>query len=84
MTLGDQLTQQALTCGRRVTLAAAPPGIVRLAITLSDGSVQHFERRTIDGEDGWRATDFEAPGAGCYFDEPVTAEWGRGLNALTC
>ncbi|GHI41092.1 hypothetical protein Sviol_55000 [Streptomyces violascens] len=83
MNLGDQLARQALASGRCATALAAPPGIVRLAITLPDGGIQNFERRAADSDDGWRATDFEAPGAGCHFDEPVTAEWGRGLNILT-
>lgn len=83
MNLGDQLAQQALETGRRITPAAAPPGILRLAVTLPDGGIQHFERPAASASDGWRATDFESPGSGFAFNEPVSAAWGRGLDALT-
>ncbi|MEU5435411.1 hypothetical protein AB0G73_18815 [Streptomyces sp. NPDC020719] len=83
MNLGDRLAQQALTTGKRAILTATPPGIIRLAITLPDDSIQHFERQASGSESDWRAAEFATPGAGCIFDEPVTAAWGRGLNALT-
>ncbi|MCX4666559.1 hypothetical protein OG453_07725 [Streptomyces sp. NBC_01381] len=82
MVLGDQLAQQALKEGQRITPSPAPPGIVRLAIALGDGSIQHFERLATGTCGDWRATDFESPGSGFAFNEPVTAEWGRGLDVL--
>ncbi|MFD3667096.1 hypothetical protein [Streptomyces sp. NPDC058672] len=82
MNLGDALAHEALTTGSRATRSAAPPGTARLTITLPSGSIQHFER-PLAGTEDWRATDFEDTGAGCSFNEPVTAEWGRGLDALT-
>ncbi|WP_062712719.1 hypothetical protein [Streptomyces regalis] len=82
MNLGDSLAQHALTTGRRVTPSAAPPGITRLAITLPDGSIQHFERATAGDSNGWRATDFESAGGGCAFNEPITPQWGRGLDTF--
>ncbi|UQA93787.1 hypothetical protein [Streptomyces halobius] len=83
MDLGDSLARQALTTGMRVTPAAAPPGITRLAVTLPDGSIQHFERATAGGPEDWRATDFESTGGGCAFNEPITSQWGCGLDAFT-
>lgn len=83
MNLGDALAHEALTTGTRATRSAAPPGTTRLAITLPSGSIQHFERLLTGTPEEWRATDFEDTGAGCSFNEPVTVEWGRGLDALT-
>jgi hypothetical protein len=58
------------------------PGITRLAITLPDGSIQHFERVAAGDSNDWRATDFESAGGGCAFNEPITSEWGCGLDAF--
>ncbi|WP_327356423.1 hypothetical protein [Streptomyces sp. NBC_01304] len=82
MNLGDALAHEALTTGTRVTPSAAPPGVTRLAITLPEGGIQHFERPTSGTPMDWRATDFEDTGAGCSFDEPLTAEWGHALDTL--
>ena len=82
MTFGDSLTAEALRTGQRVTRASAPPGIVRLAITLPDGATQHFERPTAGDSGDWRATELEGSGSGFVFDEPITAEWGRGLDTV--
>ncbi|MEN8656303.1 hypothetical protein ABCR94_38465 [Streptomyces sp. 21So2-11] len=83
MNLGDSLTSQALAAGQRVTPTAAPPGTIRLAVVLTDGSIQHFERPATGDSKNWRATDFETAGGGCAFDEPVTAEWGHALDLFT-
>ncbi|MGF0177294.1 hypothetical protein ACQF36_44655 [Streptomyces sp. Marseille-Q5077] len=82
MKLGDSLAEEALTTGCRVTRTTAPPDMVRLIITLPDGSLQHFERPTTGGTGDWRAADLEAPGSGFAFNEPITSEWGQGLDHL--
>ncbi|MFD8985974.1 hypothetical protein [Streptomyces sp. NPDC059564] len=80
--LGDTLTQEALTTGSHFGVTPTGSGGLRLAITLSTGDVQHFERPGADGPGDWTATDLEGQGGGFSFHEPVTPEWGRGLEFL--
>lgn len=83
MTLGDALTQEALTAGTAFTIGPTGAGGLRLAIHLEAGGIQHFERPAAGGDADWTATDLEGVGgAGCAFNEPVTAPWGRGLELL--
>lgn len=82
MNLGDTLTQAALTTGSRFGVTPTGSGGLRLAITLGSGDVQHFERPGAGGPGDWTATDLEGQGGGFSFQEPVTAEWGRGLDLI--
>ncbi|MCY0923516.1 MULTISPECIES: hypothetical protein [unclassified Streptomyces] len=82
MSLGDSLTKQALTEGGRYGVTPTASGGLRLAVTLNCGSIQHFERPADGGADDWTATDLESQGGGCAFHEPITPEWGRGLELL--
>ncbi|MER7507982.1 hypothetical protein ABTX82_06385 [Streptomyces lavendulae] len=82
MTLGDALTQEALTTGTAFSVSPTGAGGLRLAIQLKPGDVQHFERPAGGGDADWTATDLEGSGGGCVFNEPVTAPWGRGLELL--
>jgi hypothetical protein len=82
MMLGDSLTAYALNNGHRMARVSAPSDIIRLAVTLPDDTIQHFERPTAGSAGDWRATEFQTPGSGATFNEPVTAEWGRGLEHL--
>lgn len=81
MSLGDSLAMAAVTNGTRTDIQITASGEMRLAVHLPEGGVQHFERPQAGGPQDWRATDFESPGGGCAFDEPVTA-WGRALEVL--
>ncbi|MEV6678638.1 hypothetical protein AB0N09_17520 [Streptomyces erythrochromogenes] len=83
MTLGDTLTQEALTTGTAFSVSPTGAGGLRLAIRLETGDVQHFERPANGGGGDWKATDLEGSGGGCAFNEPVTTPWGRGLEHLT-
>lgn len=82
MTLGDSLAAYALNNGHRMTRISTPSDTIRLAVTLPDDTIQHFERPATGSADDWRATEFQTPGSGATFDEPITAEWGRGLEYL--
>ncbi|MEV0374558.1 hypothetical protein AB0I10_33035 [Streptomyces sp. NPDC050636] len=82
MDLGDSLAQEALTTGCRAARCPAPDGSLRIAITLPAGGVQHFERPAHGGPGDWRATHLETEGAGFTFNEPVTANWGQGLDVI--
>lgn len=88
MILGDSLTQEALSTGSKTNTTISPGGAIRLAVTLPDGAVQHFERPPATTCADWRATELEAPSSGFIFDEPVTEQWGHALtltahNSLT-
>ncbi|MEU0166861.1 hypothetical protein ABZ214_15545 [Streptomyces iakyrus] len=82
MTLGDSLTAYALNNGHRMARVSAPSDIIRLAVTLPDDTIQHFERPATGSAGDWRATEFQTPGSGAAFNEPITAEWGCGLEYL--
>ncbi|MCY0929436.1 hypothetical protein OTB20_25200 [Streptomyces sp. H27-H1] len=82
MNLGDALTHEALTTGSGFAVSATATGGRRLAITLDGGGVQHFERPATGGPGDWIATDLEGQASGCAFNEPVTPEWGRGLELI--
>ncbi|MFF4605192.1 hypothetical protein ACFY12_20970 [Streptomyces sp. NPDC001339] len=83
MHLGDSLAQEALTTGSKTSVAIGPCGVIRLAITLPDGAVQHFECPPAGTIADWRATDLEAPGSGFTFNEPITETWGHALTLAT-
>ncbi|MFD9418724.1 hypothetical protein ACFWC9_29000 [Streptomyces goshikiensis] len=83
MNLGDSLTQQAITEGVDYRVTPTASGGLQLAITLGCGSIQHFERTAAGGAEDWTATDLESEGGGCAFREPITAEWGCGLELLS-
>ncbi|MFE5719016.1 hypothetical protein [Streptomyces erythrochromogenes] len=82
MTLGDALTQEALTTGTGFSISPTGAGGLRLAIRLEAGEVQHFERPGSGGRADWTATDLEGAGSGCAFNEPISAPWGQGLELL--
>ncbi|MFE3185518.1 hypothetical protein ACFXKR_32270 [Streptomyces violascens] len=82
MILDDSLTQEALSTGSKTSTTISPSGAIRLAITLSDGAVQHFERPPDTTCANWRATEFEAPESGFIFNEPVTEQWGQALTLI--
>ncbi|MHA7956258.1 hypothetical protein ACX9I7_00675 [Streptomyces sp. L500] len=81
MSLGNSLAMSAVTNGTRTDIQTTATGAIRLAVHLPEGGVQHFERPQVGGPKDWRATDFESPGGGCAFDEPVTT-WGPALEVL--
>ncbi|MEU5683640.1 hypothetical protein DEJ48_36905 [Streptomyces venezuelae] len=81
MDLGDGIACEALTKGLYV-IRSTELGLMRLAIPLPEGGVQHFERPMDGGPECWRATTFEDRASGFTFDEPVTAEWGIALDSL--
>ncbi|WP_327302953.1 hypothetical protein OG730_04630 [Streptomyces sp. NBC_01298] len=80
--MGDTLTHEALTTGSRFGVTPTGSGGLRLAITLGSGDIQHFERPGAGGPGDWTATDLEGQGGGFSFQEPVSAEWGRGLGLI--
>ncbi|MGG2460624.1 hypothetical protein ACO0M4_12535 [Streptomyces sp. RGM 3693] len=82
MDLGDALTQEALATGSKAAASTDPCGVIRLAVTLPDGAVQHFERPPAGTCADWRATDLEASGSGFAFNEPVTEQWGHALTIV--
>ncbi|MFD3511896.1 hypothetical protein [Streptomyces sp. NPDC058657] len=81
LTLGDSLTQAALTAGGGHTRHHCDDGALRLAIRTEDGT-QHFQRPADGGASDWRATDLHDPLGDFAFDEPVSPAWGKGLEAL--
>ncbi|MEK2474121.1 hypothetical protein [Streptomyces noursei] len=82
MQLGDTLAQEALIAGSKTAATTDARGAIRLAVTLPDGAVQHFERPPDGSCADWRAADLEAPGSGFAFDEPVTEQWGHALTIV--
>lgn len=82
MILGDSLTQEALSTGSKTSTTINPDGAIRLAVTLPDGTVQHFECPPAATCANWRATELEAPGSGFIFNEPVTEQWGHALTLI--
>ncbi|MFE4869438.1 hypothetical protein [Streptomyces sp. NPDC056682] len=82
MILGDSLTQEALSAGSKTNTTISPDGAIRLAVTLPDGAVQHFECPPDATCANWRATELEAPGSGFNFNEPVTEQWGHALTLI--
>ncbi|MGW6021197.1 hypothetical protein [Streptomyces sp. NPDC055099] len=82
MILGDSLTQEALSTGSKTSTTISPDGAIRLAVTLPDGAIQHFERPSATTCANWRATELKAPGSGFIFNEPVTEQWGHALTLI--
>jgi hypothetical protein len=81
MTLGDSLVHAAFTTGNGFIRSVSTAGTVRLAVRTPDGT-QHFLRPDKGGADDWRASELENDEGGYRFDEPVSTEWGLGLEAL--
>ncbi|MEV4741632.1 hypothetical protein [Streptomyces sp. NPDC049555] len=81
--MGDQLTQDAIATGPRTRLhESGPEAPLRLTILLPDEGALLFRRPPNGTCADWRVADFESPGGGCLFDEPVSATWGRALDHL--
>ncbi|MCX5205088.1 hypothetical protein OG897_26985 [Streptomyces sp. NBC_00237] len=81
MTLGDSLVHAAFTTGNGFTRSMTTAGTVRITVQTPDGT-QHFLRPDTGSAADWRAADLENPRGGFRFDEPVSEEWGLGLEAL--
>ncbi|MFF0741564.1 hypothetical protein ACFYVL_14305 [Streptomyces sp. NPDC004111] len=81
MNLGDSLTHAAFTTGSEFARGATTTGTVRITIRTPDGT-QHFQRPDRGGAEDWRACDLENDQGGFRFDEPISTEWGVGLESL--
>ncbi|GAA3851783.1 hypothetical protein GCM10022403_099020 [Streptomyces coacervatus] len=82
MILGNSLTAEAPVSSSKTNTTISPDGTIRLAITLHDGAIQHFEHPPAGTCTDWRVAELEALDSGFTFDEPVTEQWGHALTLI--